>query len=60
MLKCVTCGKEIPIGKACYPVDIGGFLNFRHTDCPDPKLEQPSDYAKPFGEVVEEEIWKGG
>lgn len=59
MLKCVTCGKEIPVGKACYPVDVGGFLNFRHTWCPDPNVKQPSDYAKPFGEVTDEDTWKG-
>lgn len=56
MLNCITCGREIPIGDACYQVKVGKETFFRHTGCPEPVSHQPLDYVvEPrFGEVVDD------
>ncbi len=54
---CCYCEKEIKEMEACYPVHENGKKEYRHINC---YPQQPSDTAKPFGEVIDEEIWKGG
>lgn len=56
---CLYCEKEIADGEACYPVYTDE-KHYRHLNCYPKKVEQPLDYAKPFGEVTDEDIWKGG
>lgn len=59
VVSCVYCKKVID--GCCYPAYEGTIkIGYRHVNCYETKAEQPSDYAKPFGEVTDEDIWKGG
>jgi len=54
---CVHCDTEIT--GCCYPAYEGtSKIGYRHIHC-HAGVRQPSDYAKPFGEVTDEDIWKG-
>ena len=55
-VKCVYCSHEIT--GCCYPAYEGVVkIGYRHVECHE--VKQPSDYAKPFGEVTDEDMWKG-
>ena len=56
---CCYCHKEIKEMEACYPVHENGKKEYRHVNCYPEEVKQPSDYAKPFGEVTDEDTWKG-
>jgi len=50
---CIYCNKEIKESEPCYPVYSNGHKDYRHTTCYPPVLEQPKDYAIPFGHVTD-------